>query len=170
MISNDLDAHYYIAPPDPVVQEKNKEIAKHTFLRSQTFVRTSEAADPLEFKEDQERVKAVDQFLLLFNGDWSLPYVQHFCTPAACPCSDRTTAASLMFGAAMAIDFLQASEAHRPSADEWGSCAHSAGVVAGASLVHSLLPRCFCFLSVLCALALFGFSPLCFDSHVVSKT
>ena len=122
---------------DLAVAGRNRDMVEHTLLRRRgLIVGCPEEASTIEL--DDEANHAATHFLLMWNGDWSVPAICHVCSGC---CAGRDDCVSTMFSAAIAIDILQSRECYVPSEDDWGTCGQAAAVTSLGLLCHDLLNR-----------------------------
>ena len=81
-----------------------------------------------------------EQFLAIFNGDWTLPVPVHYCDGC---CTTLSETVDRLFGAVVHLDVLQSSGIRAPSLDDWGSAQSASARTTVGLLVHNLLGICF---------------------------
>ena len=125
--------------------DRNRDIARHTFLRDAEFVVGDSVqdgyADTSWLERQDEETCAMMRFLDMYNGCWNSDRVQHFCH-GCCPYGDVDAVVEKLYAAAYGIDLLCTKE-KEPSLDDWGTAGRACGKIAGAIQCHELLPRSF---------------------------
>ena len=92
-------------------------IAKYTIARRQECISRDAVGELLE-----EREAAVNFFLEMYNGDWTVPCAIHVC-PGPWRRRDQEDAADKMFAAAISVDLLLGHDVDPPQARTTGCSA-----------------------------------------------
>jgi len=126
-----------LGEPDPECTRRNALVVRHTLERRSVGFE-GPADDPGDDVESDS--SAIQQFLALWNGDWSRPIVSHVCNGC---CANEAEAKANLFAAAIGVDILQSRDCDVPSQDDWGSCGAATGRTSLGLLCHDLLQRVF---------------------------
>jgi hypothetical protein len=140
VVSADLMLGLYCRKPPGWCRDHNRKILQLTLLRN----RYTRAATVLEMGSGAGPDDVLAEKILdLCNGDWTLPYVQHFCWKPSCLCGGLMSTCVDTMSAVLEAVILGRSAERVPSVNRWHTVAPTLEAQGLGFMLHSVLPRIF---------------------------